>query len=216
MTMENSGHEETNSAADKGQPPVAAAVPNPSRRRFTRAGVGASAVVMTLASRSVLANVACGTASGFTSVNQSARPGDELLRCDGITYQAWIGTANWPIPKTKIVNDAFLHPVSEIYETGEITSGSGTTTPSVKLKKATLEQALLGSKTPEVVRYLIAALLNAHAGKSTNPSVESVQTIFKEWSNKGFYEVTRGIQWGPADIIKYLEATQTPRPMRVA
>jgi hypothetical protein len=213
MTMENPGHEKMNPAVGKDQLPAAAAVLNPSRRRFTRAGVGASAVVMTLASRSVLANVACGTASGFTSVNQSARPGDDLLRCEGITYQAWIGTANWPIPKTKLVTDAFLHSVSETYETGEITTGSGTTTPSVKLKKATLEQALLGSNTPEVVRYLIAALLNAHAGKSTNPSVESVQTIFKEWSNKGVYEVTRGIQWTPDDIIKYLKATQTPRPI---
>jgi hypothetical protein len=216
MTMENSGHEETNSAADKGQPPVAAAVPNPSRRRFTRAGVGASAVVMTLASRSVLANMACTTASGFHSANMShqGRPGDAPIMCDGLSYREWMATADWNPPKTFSFQQAFgcvprpdLIAGAPVTGTGITDTGNGSST--LLLQDATLQQAMFGSQTPLVVKHLIAALLNASSGKSTYPTLQSVKDIFADWNVNNTYQVSAGVKWTTEDIIEYLSYTQT-------
>ncbi|MDB5759727.1 MAG: hypothetical protein JWM30_3016 [Burkholderia sp.] len=212
MTMENSGHEETKQAAANIQPPAHADLPNPSRRRFTRIGAGASAVVMTLASRSVLANMACTTASGFTSVNQSVRRTDTPINCSGLPYTDWMATTTaWPIARESSFATAFANSPKADLVTGEISSSSGLTNrDSVALAEATLQQALFGTKTPEVVKYLIAALLNAHSNRSTYPSVLNVQTIFKEWNSNDTYEVMAGVKWNADQIIEYLRATQTP------
>lgn len=212
MTMENPGHEETNSAADKGQPPVVA-VQNPSRRRFNRAGVGASAVVMTLASRSVLANVACTTASGFTSLNQSSRGGTPPV-CNGYTPEAWLSKPadSWPIPKDSKFAGIF-GSVSNTLEVGKplniYGNDDGKGTPGLKLVDATLQQALFGTDTKPVVKYIIAALLNS-VSLNQFPTRESVIKIFQEWNSKMTYEPTAGVSWSENKIIEYLQATQTP------
>jgi hypothetical protein len=230
MTMGNSGHEETKPAADNVQPPTAGNVPNPSRRRFNRAGVGASAVVMTLASRSVLANMTCSTPSGFHSANMSqGRPGDPVINCSGLSYQGWIATKEWNPPREMTFNKAFdavprddlfvgapAMPAATTTTTTTSTSdnngvGAPAITSSVlKLNEATLEQAMLGSQTPLIIKHLIAALLNASTNKSTNPSVQSVKAIFKDWNVNNTYEVSAGIRWPTNKIIEYLEYSQTP------
>lgn len=231
MTMENSGHEQTKPAVDNVQPPAAANVPNPSRRRFSRAGVGVSAVVMTLASRSVLANMTCATASGFHSANMShqARPGDPPIECNGLSHQDWIATDQWNPPKTSSFNDAFgtmprndlvvgapAAPAANIVTSkgngnGNGNPGAGGMSSNVlKLKEATLEQAMLGSQTPLIIKHLIAALLNASSNRSTNPSVDSVRKIFADWNANNSYEVSAGIRWSTDEIIEYLRYSQTP------
>jgi hypothetical protein len=89
MTMENSGNKEARQVPDPLQSMTHAQVPNPSRRRFNRAGVGASAVILTLASRSVLAESVCKSPSGFVSANQSAH-GTEQPQCTGYTPEIWL------------------------------------------------------------------------------------------------------------------------------
>lgn len=89
MTMENSGDKETRRMPDPEQAITRMQVPNPSRRRFNRAGVGASAVILTLASRSVLAESVCKSPSGFLSANQSAH-GTEQPQCIGYTPEIWL------------------------------------------------------------------------------------------------------------------------------
>jgi hypothetical protein len=68
-----------------------------SRRRFTKASLAASGVILTLASRPVLANAVCKSPSGFHSGNTSAHPIEEM--CFGNypdyyanTPEAWAGT----------------------------------------------------------------------------------------------------------------------------
>jgi hypothetical protein len=237
MTMENSGHEEMNSVADKGQPP-AAAVRNPSRRRFTRVGVGASAVVMTLASRSVLANMACTAPSGFHSANLShGGPGDSAIRCDGLSYQEWMTAEDWNPPKDSMFKQvlgvmprhdlmAGTSVVAETFVRGKAQAagqdkdnGSDKDkdkdkdkhkgSDDLKLKDATLHQALCGDKTPLVVKHLVAALLNVNSGRSTYPTADNIQDIFNEWNTHNCYEVTAGVKWSTAEIIEYLSYTQT-------
>lgn len=232
MTMENSGHEETKPAVDSVKPPTAGNVPNPSRRRFNRAGVGASAVVMTLASRSVLANMACTTASGFHSANMSHHGATEAaaVDCNGLSYQDWMSTEQWNPPRTALFTEKFGTIARDELVVGAPTtppanqgtsastststsssSGAATMTSNVlKLKDATLEQAMSGSETPLVVKHLIAALLNASGRRSTNPSIEIVLKMFAEWNSSFSYEVAAGVKWGTPEIIEYLSYTQTP------
>jgi hypothetical protein len=98
MTMENSGDKEARQMPDPKQSMTHTQVPNPSRRRFNRAGVGASAVILTLASRSVLAESVCKSPSGFISANQSAH-GTEQPQCNGYTPEIWL-QKELPILKT--------------------------------------------------------------------------------------------------------------------
>jgi hypothetical protein len=233
MTMENPGHEQTKPTVDNVQPPTAGNVPNPSRRRFNRAGVGASAVVMTLASRSVMANMTCSTPSGFHSANLShvGRSGDAPIQCRGLSYQDWMATREWIPPRSTLFVEAFGTIPREDLIVGAPTSsgfrmapsaGTGsssstgslgastTSSDALKLKDATLEQAMLGSQTPLVIKHLIAALLNARTNKSTNPSVSTVLKIFADWNSRSSYEVSGGVMWSTNDIIEYLQYSQTP------
>ena len=251
MTMENSGHEETNSAVEKAQPP-AAAVRNPSRRRFNRAGVGVSAVVLTLASRSVLADTVCKSPSGFDSLNPSMTNADKQTVCAGKTTSQWLLQDPWPIDKATPFASIFGTGYGNLYAGASLATSASVTaaatgTPGQKwfdtfsdnpnknngngdgsknntnngnnakaqsndnaellLKDATLFQAMSGSKTPPVVKNLIAAWLNARGKYNSFPTEIDVVQIFQEWHKKGYYEVRATVKWYDADIIKYLAST---------
>jgi hypothetical protein len=247
MTMENSGHEETNSPAGKDLPPAAAAVPNPSRRRFTRAGVGASAVVMTLASRSVLADTLCKSPSGFDSLSPSMTTADKQTVCAGKTASQWMMQDPWPIDKETPFASIFGNGYGDLYAGASLaTSASLSATTSstggkkwfdtfsdnpnknngdsdnkgnsdgkvkpnnnadLHLKDATLFQAISGTRTPPLVKSLIAAWLNARGKYSSFPTETNVVQIFQEWHKNGYYEVRATVKWYEADIIKYLAST---------
>ena len=268
MTMENSGHQEMKPTADGLQPPVAEAVPNPSRRRFNRAGVGASAVVLTLASRSVLADAVykCKSPSGFDSLSPSMA-GNTPNNCSGKPGSQWLMQDLWPVAKdvpfasifgdvspslyagassaavAGTVNSAanagksWYEPFSNnsgagnsgssnaggngngIYGNGNGNNGNGNGNGVVKssssdnnellLKDATLVQALAGSRTPPVVKNLIAALLNYKAKNNSFPEDTDVVRIFQEWQQKGYYEVRATVKWYDVDINRYLASTNS-------
>ena len=70
-----------------------------SRRRFGKSGVAASGVILTLASRPVLAGWECLSPSGFQSGNLSTHVQPPL--CEGRTPGYWQApNKNWPSPYT--------------------------------------------------------------------------------------------------------------------
>ncbi len=78
--------------------PTETALADESRRRFTKAGAAASGVILTLASRPVLANQC--TISGMMSGNTSS---PHQVRCEGCTPGFWtnpVGVTRWPAPYT--------------------------------------------------------------------------------------------------------------------
>lgn len=97
---------------------------NPGRRRFNAAGIAASGVMMTVASRSALAVGACNATgpSGVGSIHTSARPANYVPLACGLSpgYWAQHGQSDWPIPmstdyKGKLgtgPNDSFINVVS--------------------------------------------------------------------------------------------------------
>lgn len=115
MTMENSGHQKTSPVADNGQAPAHANVPNPSRRRFNRAGVGASAVLLTLASRSVLADTMCKSPSGFDSLEPSMGAGTKQTACAGKPPSWWLQQHPWPVDKDAPFSSFFGDGYSGLY-----------------------------------------------------------------------------------------------------
>lgn len=220
MTMENSEHEETGGQPDNGAAMTPPQVRNPSRRRFTRAGVGASAVILTLTSRSALAQVACKSPSGFASANLSQH-NNETARCDGITAASWLDpNRQWPVPKETRFIDIFGSS-SLMFRTGtpqkfydafpsrvdkkDVPPGQA---KSTSLDEATLYEALNGSETPAVVKSIIAAYLNFKDGRNTYPTDLQAIAIFKEWQANGIYTPSAGIRWTEDDILSYLGSTQ--------
>jgi hypothetical protein len=261
MTMENPGHKDTKPTAGNVQPPVAEVVANPSRRRFNRAGIGASAVVLTLASRSVLADTVCKTPSGFDSLSPSMA-GNTPNDCSGKSGSLWLMQDLWPIAKETPFASIFGQGYPNLYAgassaavaglgtaaanagkswyepfsnnagagnsgssnagsngNGNGNNGNGLGNGVVKsnasdnnellLKDATLVQALAGSRTPPVVKNLIAALLNFRAKLNTFPTDTEVVRIFQEWQQKGYYEVRASVKWFEADINRYLASTNS-------
>ncbi|MET0961395.1 MAG: hypothetical protein ABWY05_01040 [Noviherbaspirillum sp.] len=213
MTMENSGHEETSREANKGQPETDAQVPNPSRRRFNRFGVGASGLMLTLASRSVLAQGACKSPSGYHSANLSGG-GPVQPRCAGFTPEVWRqrGVAE-NLEALKVKFNSVFSPVSSTLIVGKPVAGaSATPVPSngdIALQAATFYQALSGDVTPDVIRHLVAAYLNFTQKLNDFPTDVETVRIYNEWATKGTYTPTAGVTWDAAKIVEYLRATQT-------
>jgi hypothetical protein len=182
--------------------------------------VGASAVILTLTSRSALAQVACKSPSGFASANLSQH-NNETARCDGITAASWLDpNRQWPIPKETRFIDIFGSS-SLMFRTGtpqkfydafpsrvdkkDVPPGQA---KSTSLDEATLYEALNGSETPEVVKSIIAAYLNFKDGRNTYPTDLQAIAIFKEWQANGIYTPSAGIKWTEDDILSYLGSTQ--------
>lgn len=220
MTMENSGHEETGRQPENGAATTPPQVRNPSRRRFTRAGVGASAVILTLTSRSALAQVACKSPSGFASANLSQH-NSETVMCEGVTAASWLDpNRQWPVSRDTRFIDIFGSS-SLMFRTGtpqkfydafpsrvDKKDVSPSQAKSTSLDEATLYEALNGSETPAVVKSIIAAYLNYLAKLNTYPTDQQAIAIFKEWQANGIYTPSAGIKWSEDDILSYLGATQ--------
>jgi hypothetical protein len=205
---------------------------NTSRRRFTRLGLGASGVVMTLASRSVLAQSACKSPSGFLSNNASAHTDPAV--CTGSDPAGWSASTSWPIDEKttfvsvfgsttaaswtkKINNKSFFDAeLSTTTPWSPSSSNSGNNGQSAKANgigsetDATMREVLNSDTTPQVVKYLIAAYLNAISGRNAFPTTQQVLEIYREWSSNGRYEVSAGIFWYDGDILQYLQSTMGP------
>lgn len=223
MTMENSGNEETRSTVDNSQPSLA----NPSRRRFNRVGAGASAVVMTLASRSVLAaDALCKSPSGHDSMAPSMNPNKIPNSCAGVSPSQWLSRRQWPVDKNALFSSSFgnsgglyadapaaLSTSSAANNTGNtsdktvVNSSNSASINGLLLNDATLVQAMSGTATPVIVKNLLAAWLNALQGYNTFPTTDQVIHIFKEWQQKTYYEVRAGVKWYEKEINDYLATT---------
>jgi len=59
-----------------------------------------------------------------------------------------------------------------------------------------------------LARDVVASVLNAQAGFTPNVSVRTIRGIWREYSTKGYFEPTAGVQWGLQDIQTYIASTQ--------
>jgi hypothetical protein len=199
-------------------------VPNPSkgpdpllsadqaaRRRLLRGGLGAAPVVLTVASRPVMAATgACTTASAFGSINAS-RP-KNVTSCGGCKPDYWknsLNYASWPAghcaTAKKVATDKLYF--NEIFGSSPYSA----TTTLLQVLQTT------GTGRDAVARHCVAAVLNGAKGL-TPAAVLSAQTAKNVWSSfvtRGYYEPTAGIRWfadsstpaGTGSIVQWLTST---------
>ncbi|PRC90942.1 hypothetical protein [Solimicrobium silvestre] len=166
-----------------------------SRRRFTKAGLAASGVLMTLASRSLLACHEI-SPSGFSSVNQSTHGTPPASRCRRPYY--WAGDCSWPIDKTTKFSSVFR----------SCTKGS-------PYYNYTCADVLAGKCTTDtnsydcVGQYLVAAYLNACMGWSSNfLTTSQCLEMGNEWLQTKVYHPTAIVSWNCNKIVTYLQNVQ--------
>ena len=177
------------------------------RRRLLRGGLGAAPVVMTLASRPVLAATNCATPSSFASINAS-RP-NQVQTCNGLGLDYWRNPSNfsqWPAgfkanggPNATTFASVFGVPVGE--------------------QRTLLQMLQLSAPTDRdaVAQQLVVSLLNVASGRvpATVMTRAGLLQIWSEFYTKGYYEPTAGIRWfanssqptGMPGVIGWLRST---------
>lgn len=191
------------------------------RRRFTKSGLAASGVILTLASRPVLADTVCKSPSGFLSGNVSSHI-EQLCTGNYPSYyadnpDAWKGTQYDPgTINTKEAQS------SDAESTTSATSNknSNTTKDIDKWVGGTqYQQAFPGaSRFPgrSMMQVLwigdvmgesfVAALLNAALGLTPPLTEIKVINMCVEYETRGFFEPTAGVHWFEQDILFYLNS----------
>jgi hypothetical protein len=226
------------------------------RRRWLRGGLAAGSVVMTVASRPVLAQ-ACFAPSAMGSMPASGnRP---VQVCTGLTPEEWRAVATqWPSPYLgAVAGTAAAASVDSSTTTAASTTDSTTSTTSRRRQPGeTLTTQSLADTTStstqtststggygqptlfhcpttglggrvfgrrsmlDVIdltdvgiyslgRYVVAALLNARAGRTPVLSETGVRNMWNDLVNRGYYEPTAGAKWTANEIVTYLQTTMS-------
>jgi hypothetical protein len=175
-------------AGTVGLPPQGAA-----RRRFARAGVAASGVLLTLHSQPGMACDICTTPSGFLSGGLQSFRGAKPV-CAGRSPGYW-KTHSWPTgtSKTALYTKLFACSSANARTYGKAT-----------------QAGILDPKawdTHGIGRHLVACYLNVKAGLSTFQNMAMLQRIWNEYQTKGYYTPTAGVRWDGAKIVEYLQGT---------
>ena len=213
------------------QPDPVEQVVDPIRRRLTGAALAGSGVLLTLASRPVLANGVCLSPSGFQSGNLS-RPNQGNLPCSGRTPGYWgqknsINQSSWAAascePGKCTSNSGNCDLTAWHDSNGHIATKFCDTFPcsgqlaiyqyvpgTFPAEKMSLMQVmhLNGSQDPyQLGAHLVAAYLNAKSGKNLMPSVSVVLAIASSLASSGTYSPASGVTWNSEQAVRYLKTT---------
>jgi hypothetical protein len=179
----------------------AAVVASTARRRLLRGGLVAGPVLMTVASRPVMAQV-CMTSSASTSMAGS-RPNETENCVLGRTPTSWLkdqsGSSGYLMAAAGGTKDK--RTFGNLFVNG----GSYAT--------MTLVEVMNAGKTSVdrtgVAAHLVAAYLNAERGltPATVLSLAKAQTIWSDYSANGKFVPTAGVDWREPQIIDWLLTT---------
>jgi hypothetical protein len=185
----------------KGQPaPTPAALlssAGAARRRFGRAGVGVSGVVLTLVSQPGMASpLMCTSASGSLSHGLSSKPANAKLVCAGVSPGFWKSAGRtWPAPCTreKLFSSVFPHGGTSLYQTGSMLAMLTNNDPS---------------KDPyNLGMHLVATYLNVLSGKISFLTVDGLKKMWNDLVTYGHYVPSAGYSWTALDVKNYLQST---------
>lgn len=179
-----------------------------SRRRFSRAGAGATGVLLTLVSQPGMACSVCRAPSGYQSVALAVKNKITLSHtpanspvCAGRSPTLWYkNLGSW---KTTQFKSAFTCTDTEIGNaTAEMLLSLCTSPPYGKKPAVTVSQS------STLAMWLVAAYLNVQYGYSPFLKIETLQGIWREFQLHKTYTPTAGVTpWNYADIIVYLSGT---------
>lgn len=192
--------EQQNGAADKPSTtdPVAAGMSAKglARRRFGKAGAGASGVLLTLVSQPGMAAEICKAPSGSLSGGLKSHTGPAVA-CSGLSPGYWKNHSGWPsgAETTTLFSSVF-------YCAGlnKNTYGSTTTTLGMILEHQSFDTSNLGM-------HMCATYLNIQSGRIGFLTVPQLTQIWYDWQQYGYYSPTAGVKWDAARIVTYLTGT---------
>ncbi|THF65898.1 hypothetical protein E6C76_10195 [Pseudothauera nasutitermitis] len=192
--------------------------PEPSgvRRRLLRGGLSSAPLLVTLASRPVLAQT-CFSPSETLSGTMSHKAGD-LPVCNGRSPGMWKtlgqgksnpklpggGAGQWPIPANT--------PFHSVFRRGNFANfvkvqRNGTTTDLTMLEVMELRR---GQDPSKIGFHFIGAYLNILTGLIDPRAMTAARlsTLWSEWVTKGYYTPYAGARpWYAEDIVAYLVRT---------
>jgi len=187
------------------------------RRRFTKSGLAASGVILTLASRPVLANNVCKSPSGFLSGNVSSHV-EQLCTANYPSYyannpDAWKGTRYTPGEyknETQSADTSSKSSTSNLNSSKEIDKWVGGTQyseafPGSSRFPGKSMMQVLWMQEP-MGQQFVAALLNAALGLTPPLTETKVVDICLEYETRGFFEPTAGVHWYEQDILIYFNS----------
>ncbi len=169
-----------------------------SRRRFARAGAGATGVLLTLTSQPGMACDICMAPSGFHSYSKTMTKASHAVApvCNGKGPAYWRSNHSWPNgchSTTKF---------GEIFDCKRTTSGQlyATRTCMDSLKPQWFDSHAVGM-------YLMAMYLNVLSKKTSFMTIADVRNMWREYHWSGYYVPTAGVKWDASDIVFYLSGT---------
>lgn len=184
---------------------------NEARRQFTRTGLVASGILLTLTSRAAVGgNFVCKSPSGFLSGNLSQH--GKPITCSGVSPGYW-GThpTQWPLPyqagtcKTKTCTHSADWSGGTLFRNIFTCAGQGRIYTNYSMMQVIW---LSGTGDPsQLGAHCVAAILNARMATTPVLTETKVVNIFNEWDSKGYFEPTAGVKWYAADIVNYLNST---------
>ncbi|CAG1001160.1 hypothetical protein MTYP_02892 [Methylophilaceae bacterium] len=181
-----------------------------SRRSFTKSGLVASGVLLTLASRPVLGDWACHTPSGFVSGNVSSHGTPPVCSGQNPLYYRDHPEA-WPDPPYspgKCKNNTSCTQVDDWIQGTTFDKVVSCNGYGAKYKNYSMMQVIFLDHT-QLGAYIVAAIVNARKALTPVLTEAQVINIFNEWDLNSYFEPTAGVKWYEADIVNYLKTTMT-------
>lgn len=172
-------------------PPAQISARGAARRRFARAGLGASAALVTISSKAGMAVDICTAPSGSLSGGLLSRKPGAVVACEGRSPGYWKTHNSWPCERTKTFGSVFSCPTDSPYH------------------ECTMADILEPKKWDAngVGRHLVATYLNILSGKINFLTVPQIQNIWNDLSRRGTYNPTAGVHWYAEDVVEYFQGT---------
>jgi hypothetical protein len=172
-------------------PPAPISARGAARRRFARAGLGASAALVTISSKAGMAVDICTAPSGSLSGGLESRNPNVVVSCQGVSPGYWKNHNDWPCERTKTFGSIFSCATDSPYHActlGDI------------LDPKQWDSEGLG-------RHLVATYLNILSGKIDFLTVLMIQGIWNDLSRRGVYHPRAGVDWYAVDVVTYFKGT---------
>jgi hypothetical protein len=171
------------------------------RRRFAKAGVGASGgAILTLASQPAMATLVCLSPSAACSGNLS-RP-KVSVACAGVSPGYW--KTHHYAWKGAYTNGAALFNL-----TFPTTSRCSVLNPYTCFDIVDPTKVTNGADKDNVAMHIMATLLNIRSKRISFLTENQVMAIWNSFAATGTYKPTFGVTWNGAQIVAYLKSTMS-------
>jgi len=127
--------------------------------------------------------------------------------CNGLTPAQWkMYATQWPSPFCGVESYGSLAPQQPTLFHCPTTGLSGRVFGDrTMLEVIDIDEGGLG--VTALGRYIVAALLNACAGRTPVLNEAQVRAMWNSTVATGYYEPVSGVRWSPMQLISYLQST---------